>query len=128
MKTQLTKLIFLMLVLFLSIETNAQATKKKTATKSKSTNQTTKVAPVAVTVALSSKCEKQVMVYAGPKENLHEPKQRQLGGLSKNTLYLKTGDVICVMDAKKKPISCVTITKSTLKLEINIAGTAILAP
>lgn len=135
MKTQTIKLMMIIFILFLAWNADAQTTVQKTGVKSKSTkskssasNHTAKGAPVAVTVILNSKCEKSLMIFSGPKENLHNPKQRQVGGLSVNNLYLKTGDVVCIMDAKKKPTSCVNITKATAKLEINEAGTAIVAP
>ena len=130
MENYTIKILCLALVLFVAAGVNAQTATKKISTKTKTTkskSNTTapKSTPVAITVTLTSKCEKQVMIYSGPKVGLREPKQRQVGGLSANKLYLKTGDVVCIMDAKKKPISCVTITKATLKLEINFAGTAL---
>ena len=106
MKTSFIKLFALTIVLFAVNSSHAQTTQKKTSkttqSKSKPAASKPKSVPVAVTVTLTSKCEKNVMVYAGSKENLREPKQREVGGLSTNTLYLKTGDVVCIMDAKKK--------------------------
>jgi hypothetical protein len=131
MKTQLIQLLILPMLLFLAMETEAQTSTKKPATKSKTTKKkstVTKSAPVPITVTLVSKCEKPVMIYSGPKTNLKDPKQRQVGGLSVNKLFLKTGDVVCIMDPKKKPLSCIDVTKTTLNLEINFSGTAILKP
>jgi hypothetical protein len=133
MKHQITKSALLFILLFLAGGIMAQATTKKPTTKSKTTKtktttKVTKVAPSAITVKLTSKCEKDLMIYAGPKDKLRDPKQREVGGLSVNTLYLKTGDVICIMDAKKKPTSCINVTKETPALQINSAGTAIGKP
>jgi hypothetical protein len=130
MKNQLNKVLLVAIVLFLAAGLSAQTTKKpaaKTKTTKKSTTKP-KAASMPITVKLTSKCEKNLMIFAGPKSQLSNPKQRQVGGLSVNMLYLKTGDVVCIMDAKKKPASCINITKATPQLEINPAGTAIVLP
>ncbi|MES2621813.1 MAG: hypothetical protein V4615_13265 [Bacteroidota bacterium] len=133
MKNYLNKVLWLLLVMFLITGANAQTTTKKTSTKTKSTKSKTaapvsKSTPVPVTITLTSKCERNLMIFSGPKENLRDPKMRQIGGLSVNMLYLKTNQVVCIMDAKKKPASCVTVTKQMSKLETNNAGTALVVP
>jgi hypothetical protein len=130
-KQIMSVLILALLLLAGAAEAQTQTTTKKPAAKGKTTKGKSKTAakpksaPVAITVKLTSKCEKDVMIYAGPKTNLRDPKQRQIGGLSVNMLYLKTGDVVCIMDAKKKPFSCINVTKASTKMEVNPAGTNI---
>jgi hypothetical protein len=132
MKNRMISILILILFLLANVA-DGQTTSKKLPAKSKSAKsksaQAHKVKPasVPVTVKLTNKCEKELMIYAGPKSNLRDPKQRQVGGLSTNMLYLKTGDVVCIMDAKKKPFACVNITKATTRLEINLSGTVISA-
>ena len=130
MKTSISHLLFILLLLLLASEVNAQTVAKKSSSKSKRTSkhQTVKAVPENITVTLTNKCERQLMIFAGAKESLRDPMQKQIGGLSVNTFHLKTGDVICIMDANKKPKSCINITKATGKLEINSAGLNILAP
>ena len=135
MKRSLPALFLFAAFLLSGFVADAQTSTKKSTTKSKSTKTKTttkapKAAPAAITVKLKSKCEKEVMVFAGPKNSLRDPrfKQREVGGLSVNTFYLKTGDVVCILDNKKQPLSCVNVTKATQNLEINFSGTAIAAP
>lgn len=133
MKNCTIKFLWLMIALFITTGVNAQTTTKKTSTKTKTTKSKTsapapKSTPVPITVTLTSKCERNLMIFSGPKENLRDPKMRQIGGLSVNNLFLKTSDVVCIMDAKKKPTACVTITKGSSKLETNNAGTALVIP
>lgn len=133
MKTRVIKIAAFFLVLTITTRVYAQSTMKTpvksqtTKPKTVNTGSTTKTASVEVTVKVISKCEKSVMIFAGPKETLRDPKMKEFGGLSTNTVYVKTGNVVCLMDARKKPISCVSITKTTTQLEINSSGTAIVA-
>ncbi len=121
----------LFLAFMLIFSANAQSSSKTTAQKQTTKSRTVKpgssikTTPVEIKVVVTSKCEKNVMIFAGPKENLRNPKMKEFGGLSVNTLYVKTGNAVCIMDAKKKPVSCVSIVKGTTRLEINSSGTVI---
>jgi hypothetical protein len=132
MGKQITILCFLAFYMSSALQVQGQTTAKKPVVKTKTTksksSSSTKTIGAPVTVKLTSKCEKDIMIYAGPKTNLRNPKQREIGGLSVNNLYLKTGDVVCIMDAKKKPKACMNITKATTTLQINPSGTAIVTP
>jgi hypothetical protein len=128
MKTVLIKLLFVSIVILFSRDLMAQ-TAKKQSSKGKNTSASASKSPaVDVTVKLTSKCERNLLIFAGPKEQLRDPKVKEVGGLSVNTFHLKTGNAICIMDAKKKPISCFIMTKSSSQLEINSAGTVISFP
>jgi len=58
-----------------------------------------------------------VSVFAGSKENLKKPTVKIVGGLSKNTLYLKQYDVVCIMSNDKKPIACTELSPELLRLK-----------
>jgi hypothetical protein len=78
-----------------------------------------------VTVTLRNNAEKSVAVFAGPKENLKEPKVLVAGGLSKNTLYLKELDAVCLMTVDKRPLACTIIKPGVTTVEVNTSANAI---
>jgi hypothetical protein len=112
--------------LVLTLNTQAQTSKSKTSTKSSTTKKATP-APVKkdVTVTLKSMCEKNVMIYAGDKAGIRNPNPKPIGGLSKNTLYLKTYDVVCILKEGNKVAACAEIKPGNTYVEINSSGTAI---
>lgn len=69
------------------------------------------------------------MIFAGAKTELKNPKtnEKTLGGLSKNTLYVKTTNVVCIINSQGKPTSCADIKDGMTTAEINSAGTVITA-
>lgn len=125
----------LSLVLFLSfllLESSAQTTKTKTTAKKTTTTKSkapVKKAPAPVvikdvTVNLHNEGEGTISVFAGHKEDLKNPKLTIIGGLSNNKLYLKTNDVVCIIN-KGKAMACASIKSSTVSLSINSSATEI---
>jgi|GEM_PF-5524735 len=114
-----------LIAVLLTLATQAQTSKSKTPAKTPTTK---KAAPAPVkkdvTITLKSMCEKNVMVYAGDKAGIRNPTAKAIGGLSKNTLYLKTYDVVCILK-EEKPASCAEIKPGNTYVEINISGTVI---
>ena len=101
-------------------------------TKAKTTTKTTaKPAPKptvegkAVTIPIKSNAEANVSIFAGKREDLKKPSLKILGGLSKNTLYIKENDVVCIISAEGKAVSCVDIKPGTTSLEVNSSGNVI---
>ncbi len=128
MKTSF-KILFAFAVLVLATENSfAQTTKAKTKSSSKKTTSTkakTVIAPPRdITITLQNDHEGSVMVFAGHKEDLKNPKPNAMGGLSKNKLYLKTNDVVCIV-VNGKPTACAEVKPTTVTLKINSAATQI---
>lgn len=128
MKTSF-KILFAFAVLVLATENSfAQTTKAKTKSSSKKTTSAkakTVVAPARdITITLQNDHEGSVMVFAGHKEDLKNPKPNAMGGLSKNKLYLKTNDVVCIV-VNGKPTACAEVKPTTVTLKINSAATQI---
>jgi hypothetical protein len=78
-----------------------------------------------VVVTLKNTSELPVPVFAGPKEEIRNPKIRAVGGLSKNTLYLEVNDVVCLMTREMKPVACTHISAGVSTVEINSSATTI---
>ena len=109
---------------FFFISLNAQsATSKKSKPKTSVAPKTT-VEGRAVTLPLKNNCEANVSVFAGKREDLKNPQLKNYGGLSKNTVFIKENDVVCIMKSSK-PLSCVDIKPGITALEINSSGTVI---
>jgi hypothetical protein len=128
--------VLLFITCFLAIQIDAQSgTTAKPAAKSSTSKTGTKSsakkstpAPVKpITISVHNACERDVIIFAGGKVDLKNPKPRQkiLGGLSTNTLYLKTSDLVCIMTDKGKNVSCADIKAGMTKVEINISGNVI---
>ncbi|HWB64409.1 MAG TPA: hypothetical protein VG603_12915 [Chitinophagales bacterium] len=118
----------------------AQGTAKKSGSAKSNTSKTAQKAPTKkptpppppvkpITVSLKNLCEKAVPIFAGPKEGLKDPhsKIKILGGLSTNKLYIKTSDVVCILNAQDKPVSCTNVSENTTVVELNSSGTIITA-
>lgn len=129
------KLLFVFVALSIATESSfAQTTKAKTKSSSKKTTstktKTTVAKPAAVapprdiTITLQNDHEGSVMVFAGHKEDLKNPKPNAMGGLSKNKLYLKTNDVVCIV-VNGKPTACAEVKPTTVTLKINPSATQI---
>jgi len=78
-----------------------------------------------VTLVIKNTSEKPMVVFAGPKEDIRNPKVQTYGGLSKNTVYLQSNDVICLMTNDYKPTACTNIKPGATTIEINTSGNAI---
>lgn len=78
-----------------------------------------------VTLTIKNTCEKPMVIFAGPKEGIRNPKVQTYGGVSKNTVYLQSNDVICLMTNDYKPIACTNIKPGATSVEINTSGNAI---
>ena len=78
-----------------------------------------------VVITLHNAAEKSVAVFAGPKEELKEPKLNVVGGLSRNTLYLKENDAVCLMSVDKRPVACTIIKPGITVVEVNVSANAI---
>lgn len=110
----------------------SQTTTKKTTTTSHKTKTSTATKPATtygkeVQVTLRNLSEGTVPIFAGPKEELKEvTKRKTVGGLSKNTLYLRVNEVVCIVKGEKT-VSCAAIKATTTLLEINSSATEIVA-
>lgn len=78
-----------------------------------------------VTIVLRNGAEKSVAVFAGPKDQLKEPKITVVGGLSKNNLYLKENDAVCLMTVDKRPVACTIIKPGVTTVEVNASANGI---
>ncbi len=133
MKTFLRIVVSVALVSFVFVNSYAQTTvKKKTTTTTKPKATTVKKASPTVpgkevTVILKNLSEGTIAVFAGPKEELKNTlKKKTVGGLSKNTLYVRVNEVVCILNGEKT-VSCAVIKESTTLLEINSSGNGITA-
>ena len=77
-----------------------------------------------INVSLKNNAEADVSIFAGKKEDLKKPAVKTFGGLSKNTLYIRENDVVCIMK-DKKPVSCVDAKPGTTSVEVNSSGNVI---
>ena len=134
MKT-LSKIFFsIALLSFVFHNSYAQTnTKKKTVshTKSKTTAVAKKASPVVpgkeVTVTLKNLSEGTIAIFAGPKDELKNlTMKKTVGGLSKNTLYVRVNEVVCILNGEKT-VSCAAIHANTTLLEINSSGNGVVA-
>ncbi len=78
-----------------------------------------------VTITIKNTCEKGVAVFAGPKEEIREPKLNTYGGLSTNKVYIKENDVVCLMTNEKKPIACTIVKPGMTTVEVNTSATGV---
>lgn len=78
-----------------------------------------------VVISLKNTAEKPVVIFAGPKENIREPKINTYGGLSLNKLYLHENEVVCLMTNERKPMACTMVKPGITNVEINVSGNGI---
>ena len=75
-----------------------------------------------ITLALVNDCGKHVTIFAGSKKEVYDGKSQSIGGLSNNTLYVKEGDIVCIMEDPKNIKACFIVKTGVSKMEINTAG------
>ena len=80
------------------------------------------VQPKELTITLKNDCTRHISVFAGSKKEVFDGKSQPLGGLSTNTIYIKEGDVVCIMTDPKTIQACAIAKPGTSKVEINAAG------
>ena len=121
----------LALICTATISSSAQTVTKKPTQKKTSTSKPKTVAATVpepgkeVTITLTNEGRGAVPVFAGNRIDVRNPKLQSVGGLSKNTLYLRVNDVVCIMTPEKKMVACAEIKPSTVKLSINSSATEI---
>ncbi|MCW5908569.1 MAG: hypothetical protein KIS94_11970 [Chitinophagales bacterium] len=76
-------------------------------------------------ITVKNNSEKGVAIFAGPKENIREPRVQTFGGLSTNKVYVSPNDVVCLMTDDKKPIACTIVKAETTVVEINTSATGV---
>ena len=80
-----------------------------------------------VAMSLKNLSDNKVTIFAGPREELSNPKTRQKAfeGQSTNTVYASVSEVVCILGRDEKPISCVDVMPNAEELEIDNTGTTI---
>lgn len=76
-------------------------------------------------VTVKNSSERSIAIFAGPKEEIRDPRLRTYGGLSSNSVYVRPNDVVCLMSGEKKPIACTIIKSETTVVEVNSSATAV---
>ena len=76
-------------------------------------------------VTLKNTAATNIYVFAGPKEEIRTPRVVTYGGYSKNTIYVKLNDVVCLMNAEVKPTACTVIKPGVNTVEVNSGGNGI---
>ena len=89
------------------------------------TEKPTAPASTEVKVVLKNTSEIPIIIFAGQKEDIRNPKVQTYGGLSKNTLYLQSTDVVCLMTSEPKIKACTAIKPGATLIEINSSGNLI---
>ncbi len=75
-----------------------------------------------LTITLKNDCEKHLQIFAGSKKQVFDGKSQTLGGVSSNTLYIREGDVVCIMNDPKTIQACSIAKDGITKIEINKSG------
>jgi hypothetical protein len=75
-----------------------------------------------ITLILKNDCTSHITVFAGSKKEVFDGKSQPIGGLSTNTLYIKEGDVVCIMNDPKTIQACAIARPGVTKVEINKSG------
>ncbi len=79
-----------------------------------------------VIITFKNMAEKSVAIFAGPKENIREPRIFTYGGLSKNNkLYMRENEVVCLMTADKRPVACTVVKPGVTVVEVNVSANGI---
>lgn len=102
---------------------NEQAYNKATALPA--TPDVPKVQGKEVTIVLKNTAEKSVAVFAGPKEEIRNPKITPVGGLSSNKLYIRENDVVCIMTPENTPKACAIAKPGITSIDINSSATTL---
>ena len=75
-----------------------------------------------ITLSIKNSCGAIINLYAGPKKDVFNGRSEQLGGHSTNSLYLKEGDIVCIMKDPKTIQACTQARAGMTKVEINPSG------
>jgi hypothetical protein len=75
-----------------------------------------------IKVELKNDCGKHITIYAGDKKEVFDGHSQSIGGMSTNTLYVKEGDVVCIMNDPKTIQACSILKPGVSKVEINPGG------
>ncbi len=75
-----------------------------------------------IVIQLKNNASIRVALYAGDKKQVFDGKMKEVGGKSNNTLYLKVGDAVCIMNDPKTIQACSIIKEEMTNLEINSSG------
>ncbi|MES2620795.1 MAG: hypothetical protein V4615_08080 [Bacteroidota bacterium] len=79
-------------------------------------------------IDFKNRAERPVAIFAGPKENIRNPKIETYGGLSNfQKFYLKENDVVCLMAPDKTPKACTVIKSGMTLVEVNSSANGISA-
>jgi hypothetical protein len=120
MKTIL-KAIFSVVVLLMLGQAYGQGSKAKEPVK-----QTTR-SNTSIAIQLKNRCEKDVIIFVGRRDELKNPKAKQkvYGGLSTNTIYASINEVVCIITPQEKATSCTNVKAGITEMEVNSSGTVI---
>ena len=80
------------------------------------------IEPKDITLSIKNSCGAIINLYAGPKKDVFNGSSQQLGGHSTNSLYLKEGDMVCIMKEPKVIQACTQARAGMTKVEINPSG------
>jgi hypothetical protein len=119
-KTGKMKYLFVTLS-FISISAFAQSS-EALAINSEGTKIEMPVAAKEVVIQLKNNAGIRVALYAGDKKQVFDGKLKEVGGKSSNTLYLKVGDAVCIMNDPKTIQACSIIKEEMTGIEINTSG------
>ena len=75
-----------------------------------------------IKVDLKNDCGKHITIFAGSKKEVYDGKSQTIGGMSNNTLYVREGDVVCIMNDPKTIQACSILKPGVTKVEINPGG------
>jgi hypothetical protein len=75
-----------------------------------------------ITLTLKNDCTNHITVFAGSKKEVYDGKSQPIGGLSTNRLYLREGDVVCIMTNPKTIQACAIAKPGITAVEINRSG------
>ncbi len=106
---------------FISISAFAQSN-EGIATSSEGAKIEMPVAAKEVIIQLKNNAGIRVALYAGDKKQVFDGKLKEVGGKSNNTLYLKVGDAVCIMNDPKTIQACSIVKEEMTNLEINSSG------
>jgi hypothetical protein len=97
--------------------------KQSSGNNSQSANSSSKSSST-VSLSIKNNCRQSVKIFIGTKPKYGSGTTSTLGGNSVNSRSgVNVGDQLCIVDNSGNPISCMTISSSTGRVEINSAGT-----
>ena len=80
-------------------------------------------------IRLKNNSDKPVIIFAGPKDELSNPKPRQKAyeAHSTNTIYVSMNEVVCIINEDEKPVSCEDVKAGIVEMEVTANGNKIVA-